>query len=64
MPEKWTGKIVGRMHVEDITLDELGKEMGITKAYISMILHGARKPANVEQRMKEALDNITKRRST
>ena len=64
MPEKWTGRIVGRMHTESISTDDLSKEMGVSKAYISMILHGARKPEGIEQRMKTALDNIVQRRNS
>ncbi len=41
MPEKWTGDLVGKMHVNHVTLAELGKELGITKAYVGMILNGS-----------------------
>ena len=29
MPEKWTGRLVGRMHNEHITYDDLAKELGV-----------------------------------
>ena len=62
MPDKWTGKIVGKMHVNRITYEELGKELGCTKSYTSMILNGVRKPPNAEQRFTEAINNILARR--
>lgn len=62
MPEKWTGRIVGKMHNERITYDELAKELGVTKAYISMILNGARKPDGAEERIKNAISSILKKR--
>ena len=62
MPEKWTGKLIGKMHNERVTYDELAAEMGVTKSYISMILHGARKPDGIRERMEGALSAIIAKR--
>lgn len=48
MPEKWTGRLIGKMHNERITYAELAEEMGVNKSYISMLLNGRRKPPNIE----------------
>lgn len=61
MPEKWTGRLIGRMHNERITYEQLANEMGVNKAYISMILNGKRKPPNIRKRMETALEAIIKR---
>lgn len=61
MPEKWTGRLIGRMHNERITYEQLANEMGVNKAYISMILNGKRKPPNIQKRMEAAFDAIIKR---
>lgn len=61
MPEKWTGRLIGRMHNERITYEHLANEMGVNKAYISMILNGKRKPSNIQKRMEAALEAIIKR---
>lgn len=61
MPEKWTGRLIGRMHNERITYEQLANEMGVNKAYISMILNGNRKPHNIQKRMETALEAIIKR---
>lgn len=66
MPEKWTGELVGRMHINRVTLSELGNELGITKSYVSMILNGTRKSSgrvDNEKRFNEALDRILQRRA-
>ena len=63
MPEKWTGRLVGKMHNEKVTFEELAKELGVTKSYVSMILNGARKPDGIRQRMEKSLDAIIKRRN-
>ena len=62
MPEKWTGKLIGRMHNERVTYEELGAELGFGKAYVGMILNGTRKPAGIQKRMEDALDAILARR--
>lgn len=62
MPEKWTGRLVGKMHNERVTFDELAKEMCVTKPYVSMLLNGKRKPEGVQKRMEEALDAVLQRR--
>ena len=61
MPEKWTGRLIGRMQNERITYEQLANEMGVNKAYISMILNGKRKPPNIQKRMETALEAIIKR---
>lgn len=62
MNEKWTGVLIGKMHNERVTFVDLADEMGVTKAYVSMILHGARKPKGIEQRMKDAFESILAKR--
>lgn len=62
MPEKWTGRLIGRMHNEGVTYDELGAALGVSKGYISMILNGRRKPEGIRERMESALDEILQKR--
>ena len=62
MLEKWTGVMVGKMHIHKVTLEEMAKEMGVGKAYVSMILNGARKPDGIKARMEAAFDAIIARR--
>lgn len=62
MPEKWTGRLIGEMHNQNITYADLASELGVTKSYISMILNGARKPSGIRERMETAVSEIVKRR--
>lgn len=62
MPEKWTGRLIGQMHNEKITYDDLAKELGVTKSYISMILNGTRKPEGARERMESAVAAIVQRK--
>ncbi len=62
MPKPWTGDIIGKMHNYGITYDELGAEMGLKKAYISMLLNSKREPLNIQARMEKAVDAIIERK--
>lgn len=62
MVEKWTGKLIGRMHNEGIDAADLAAEMGISAAYVSMILNGKRKPPDAKIKMEYALDLLIKKR--
>lgn len=62
MPEKWTGELIGKMHNERVTYDEVAAEMGVGKAYISMILNGQRKPADGRERLEAAVDAVIAKR--
>ena len=62
MLEKWTGTLVGKMHVNRVTYEELANEMGVTKSYVSMILNGSRKPPEIRKRMEAAFDAVIAKR--
>lgn len=62
MIEKWTGRLIGKMHNEGITRNELADELGVQKSYVSMILNCERKPPNAQQRLETAVDAIIERR--
>lgn len=64
MPEKWTGELIGRMHNARVTCSDLAKALGVSKAYLSMILNGARNPAGMQQRMETALDALIAERES
>lgn len=58
MPEKWTGRLVGRMHNHQITNAQLAKELGCSTAYVSMILNGSRTPKDGRKRLEEAVARL------
>ena len=62
MKDLWTGELVGKMHVAEVTLDELGESMGVSKAYVSQILNGVRKPPNAKERLNAAFDAVIEKR--
>lgn len=64
MKEKWTGRLIGRMHNEEITRQDLANELGVQKSYISMILNGDRKPPDAQKRLEAGVDAIIDRRKS
>ena len=63
MLESWTGKLVGKMHVHEITYDEVAAELGVSRPYVSMLLNGHRKPPDAKKRIEMAIDSIIARRA-
>lgn len=55
MPAKWTGKIIGEMHVSGVTMKELAAEVGWHEKYLSSVMNGHRNPKGAEEKIREAL---------
>ena len=62
MIEEWTGHLIGKMHNNGVNASDLAAELGVTKAYVSMILNGVRKPADAQVKLETAVDAIIARR--
>lgn len=64
MNEKWTGNLIGKMHNEGVTYQDIANEMSVTKSYISMILNGSRKPKDIKKRMEDAFESVVEKRNS
>lgn len=62
MLPKWTGDVVGTLHVHNIKIRELAAKMGCAPEYLGKILNGKREPKNAEAKVKEALNELVKER--
>ena len=60
--DKWTGRLIGKMHNNCVTNDDIAAELGVTKSYVSMVLNCRRKPPNARERFETAVDEIIKRK--
>lgn len=58
MPAQWTGKLIGEMHLYQITNKRLAEQIGCTPEYVSMVLNGHREPPDAENRFRRALDEL------
>ena len=50
MPEKWTGDLIGRMHNARVTRQDIATELGVSKAYVCMLLNGQRTSPTAKKR--------------
>ena len=62
MREAWTGTLIGRMHNEEVTYQELADEAGVVKGYVSQILNGTRTPKKGREMLENAFEAILQRR--
>ena len=63
MPAKWTGRVVGLMHVHRITQTELAEEAGWTRTYTSMILNSDNTTGHAREVLTNALDRLLEKRA-
>lgn len=61
-PEPWTGKLVGKMHCEGVTLADLAGVLGHSKGYVCDVLHSRRKPPGAEKQLNAAYEQVIAKR--
>ena len=59
-PESWTGRLIGRMHNNHITVDDVAKHLGFSRSYCSLILNSKRSPPGIREKMETAVSEIIK----
>lgn len=62
MLEIWTGNLIGAMHNAKITRKDIADELGVSKAYVTMILNGARNPPKARERLEAAFETVKERK--
>ena len=54
MPEEWTGRLIGDMHNTGVSRAEVARELGVSTAYVTMVLNGIRTPKGAEEKLRAA----------
>lgn len=62
MPAQWTGRIVGELHNNRITLKELAAEVGWNDKYLSQVINADNPPKGAEQKLSDALKRLIEKR--
>ena len=62
MLPKWTGDVVGTLHLHNIEIRELAAKMGCAPEYLGIILNGTREPKNAEDKVTQALEELLNER--
>lgn len=57
MKPKWTGQLVGKMHVHGITQAMIAEHLGVTPAWVSMALNG-KAGKKTQERITKAVDEL------
>lgn len=55
MLEKWTGEVVGTLHIHQIPVRALAAESGMSRQALSAYLHGRKSSPSAEYRIRGAL---------
>jgi YesN/AraC family two-component response regulator len=63
MPAQWTGRIVGELHNNKLTLKELAKEVGWNDKYLSQVINAENTPKGAEQKLTEAMYRLIEKRT-
>lgn len=63
MPAKWTGRLVGLMHVHRITQTELAVEAGWSRKYTSSVLNSDYTSGHAQKVLTNALDRLLEKRT-
>jgi len=58
MPEPWTGRLIGIMHNNGITYQDVADHIGVSKSYVCMLLNSARKPPKARERLDKAVSEL------
>ena len=58
MPAQWTGKIVGELHNNKLTLKELAKEVNWNDKYLSQVINSENPPKGAEQKLTDAMNRL------
>ena len=62
MPAQWTGRIVGELHNNRITLKELAKEVGWNDKYLSQVINAENPPKNSEKKLTDAMNRLIEKK--
>lgn len=62
MPAQWTGRIVGELHNNRITLKELAKEVGWNDKYLSQVINADNPPKDSERKLTDALNRLIEKK--
>ena len=58
MPEQWTAKLVGELHMRRLTAKQLAAQVGWNEKYLSAVLNGHRTPKGAQGTLEQALAQL------
>lgn len=58
MPAQWTGELIGKMHLANITRKQLAEHLNLHPKYVIAILNGDKNPKDAEEKFNNALEEL------
>lgn len=58
MTAQWTGEVIGKMHIENVSMKALAAEIGWHPKYLSAVMNGHRTPKDAEEKVRTALNRL------
>lgn len=58
MPEEWTGNVIGIMHNNRITYQQLADKLNWHVKYLSAVMNSKRNPPDAERKVRHALTEL------
>ena len=58
MPEEWTGILIGKMHNNRISFQQVADKLGWHVKYLSAVMNSKRNPTDAEEKVSKAIDEI------
>ncbi len=58
MREIWTANLAGKMHLYNISRQDIADKLGVTKAYVGQVLNGTRNPKGAQEKFEKAVEDI------
>lgn len=62
MKPKWSGSLISKMHVYEITLDDVSAKAKIAKTYVCAILNGKRVSITAREKIENAINELVEER--
>ena len=58
MPERWTGELICKMHLNGVKRKDIAHKLGLNEKYVLAVMNGKVSPKGAQERFEAAVDAI------
>ena len=58
MPERWTGELICKMHLNGVKRKDIAHKLGLNEKYVLAVMNGKVSPKGAQERFEKAVDAI------
>ena len=63
MPERWTGELICKMHLNGVKRKDIAHKLGLNEKYVLAVMNGKVSPKGAQERFEAAVDAIIAERA-